>query len=103
MYWAAIRKMQVGCFGVLVFLHWSALPARGADVLFYGLGKGANFQQTGAATTIADPVDPWEATAFVFLNPTGEVSAAYIGPTSNPTQNQMDYGGDRFTFSLSRF
>ena len=73
MYRATVRKLQVGCFGFVVFVHCAAPPARGADVLFYGLGKGANFQQTGATTSIADAIDPWEATAFVFLNPTGAV------------------------------
>lgn len=93
--------LRVWRTGLLIFVCGAALAASGADVLFYGLGKGNNYQQTSASTTVLDPVDPWEATAFVFVNGIGSVSAAYIGPTSNPTQFAMSNDGDRFDFSLS--
>ena len=75
---------------LLLFVFCSAVfCARGADVLFDGLGKGHNFQQTSASTAVDDPAGAWEATAFVFLNPTGAVTAAYVGPVANPTQYAM--------------
>ena len=41
---------------LLLFIFCSAVfCARGADVLFYGLGKGYNFQQTSASTAVDDP------------------------------------------------
>src|SRR5260370_34196802 len=101
MLWVTKGKLRVWWVELSILLCGMALCARGADVLFYGLGKGSNFQQTGVTTEVADPVEPWEATAFVFVNPVGAVSAAYVGPTSNSTMNPMSNDGDRFTFSVS--
>src|SRR5262249_48095699 len=43
----------------------------------------------------------WEATSFVFVNPAGAVTAAYLGPTSNPTQFNMQNEGGFFAYSIS--
>lgn len=101
MFWVIKGKVRAWVLSQLILVTASIFSARGADVLFYGLGKGNNFQQTGPASTVVDPVDPWEATAFVFLNPTGVVAAAYVGPSSNPTMNPMSNDGDHFAFSAS--
>src|SRR5262249_14015987 len=72
-----------------------ALQATGADVSFYGWGKGKNLQQTGTSTTVSDAVDPWEVTSFVWLNPaSGALSAAYFGTAASPTLYPMSNGGD---------
>jgi len=87
----SLRLTRLG-FAILSF----AFTAYGADVLFYGWGKGKNLQQTGTSTTVADAVDPWEVTSFVFLNPTGAVTVAYFGTVANPTFYLMNNDGDRF-------
>src|SRR5689334_1156042 len=78
-----------------------AWPATAADVVFYGWGKGKNFQQTGVSTTVSDAVDPWEATGFVWLNAAGAVSAASFGTSANPTLYPMSDDGDRWQVGYS--
>lgn len=96
-----VRGFSLGGVTLLAVLLVTAFCANGADVLFYGLGKGHNLQQTGAATAIDDPVDTWEATAFAYLNPTGAMTAAYVGPVANPTLYPMNNQGDSFQFGVS--
>lgn len=74
-----------------------AFSLNAADVLFYGWGKGKNFQQTGTSTTVTDAVDPWEVTGFAFLNPAnGALSAASFGTAASPTLYPMSNDGDRW-------
>jgi uncharacterized delta-60 repeat protein len=96
-----IRKVGLHVCLLFLLLAGAAICAHGADVLFYGVGKGHNFQQTNSTTAIDDPVDTWEATAFAYLNPTGAMTAAYVGPVANPTQYPMTDEGGYFDFGAS--
>src|SRR5690242_8117305 len=78
---------------LLAFLCFT-FQVNAADVLFYGWGKGKNFQQTAPGTTVSDAVDPWEATSFVWLNPAGgALIAAYFGTAANPMLYPLNNGG----------
>jgi uncharacterized delta-60 repeat protein len=79
-----------------------AFSINAADVLFYGWGKGKNFQQTGTSTTVTDSVDPWEVTSFAWLNPaSGGLNLAYFGTAASPTLYPMSNDGDRWQLSDS--
>ena len=95
-----VPKQSMGvsrCFFPLFVSAGLMLEANAADVLFYGWGKGKNFQQITAASTVNDAVDPWEATSFVWLSPgTGALTGGYFGTTANPMLYSMNDGGDHW-------